>query len=662
MNFFEVANPVADDVKVIFVSDFFVENYSGGAELTTEALVSSSPYKVHKIRSHEVTKTIVSQNKDKVWIFGNMTNLNPSVIPQIMGGCKYVVLEYDYKFCAHRCLEKHFAAEGKPCDCHARQIGEVISSFYSNASCIFWMSEKQQQIYLERFPFLEDTDQYVLSSVFNEEFFMTLKILREKFKDFQREDWLVFSSSSWIKGTDDAVEYCKNNNLKYKIVSNLSYETMLEEMSKAKGLVFLPKGGDTCPRMVIEAKLLGCDLVLNDNVQHAKEIWFDVPDLDEVEQYLYAAREIFWNYVKHEIVEIQLTLSGYTTTYNCVSQKYPFEECIKSMLGFCDEVVVVDGGSNDGTFYKLLELQSNELKSRNIEPLKGTSPDVVKQQNEISRLKIHVVERDWNSPRFALFDGMQKAEARKFCTGDFCWQQDSDEVVHENDYGKIRELINNFPRGVNLVSLPVVEYWGGKDKVRLDITPWKWRLSKNLPTITHGVPVTHRRVLEDGTMVAASGTDGCDMVHSRTGEHIPFIGFYTNEAHEARTKALSGDKQALDAYEKWFQTVVEKIPSVYHFSWFDIERKIKTYKNYWTKHWESLTGKTYVDTPETNMFFDLPWSEVTDDMIREKAKELSSIGGWIWHTKWKGQNTPWLTLSSAFPSIMENWTKKENGR
>ena len=37
----------------------------------------------------------------------------------------------------------------------------------------------------------------------------------------------------------------------------------------AKGLVFLPKGGDTCPRLVIEAKLLGCDIVTNDGDSNA---------------------------------------------------------------------------------------------------------------------------------------------------------------------------------------------------------------------------------------------------------------------------------------------------------------------------------------------------------------------------------------------------------
>ena len=43
------------------------------------------------------------------------------------------------------------------------------------------------------------------------------------------------------------------------------------------------------------------------------------------------------------------TISGYTTTYNCLKEDYPFLESIQSMLGFCDEVVVVDGCSDDGT-------------------------------------------------------------------------------------------------------------------------------------------------------------------------------------------------------------------------------------------------------------------------------------------------------------------------
>jgi hypothetical protein len=273
-----------------------------------------------------------------------MTSLNPAVVSTLAMTCKYVVLEYDYKFCAHRSIEKHFSVEGKPCNCETKPIGQLINVFFSHADCIFWMSEKQQQVYRDRFPDLERVPQTVLSSVFDEQFFKTVKELREKYKDFDRKEWLVQGSNSWIKGTKTGIEYCEQNNLPYREISNLKYSQLLEELAKAKGFVFLPPGGDTCPRIVIEAKLLGCDLVLNDHVQHAHETWFNTPDLDEVEEYLYTARELFWNHVKFELVEKVHKLSGYTTTLNCVSQKYPFEQCIRSMLGFCDEVVVVDGG------------------------------------------------------------------------------------------------------------------------------------------------------------------------------------------------------------------------------------------------------------------------------------------------------------------------------
>lgn len=634
MNFFQALRPtvtVSDDVQVIFVADFFVEDYVGGAELTSEALIKSSPYVVQKIHARDVTKELVEQNSKKTWIFGNMTSLNPAIVPIVITNCDYVVLEYDYKFCAHRSIEKHLTVEKKECDCETKPIGKLISAFFSHAKCICWMSEQQQAIYRKRFPVLEDTTQFVLSSVFDEEFFTMIKELREKHKDFDRTEWLVQSSDSWIKGTQTGIEYCEQNNLPYKKVSNLSHSQLLEELAKAKGFVFLPPGGDTCPRIVIEAKLLGCDLVLNDNVQHANETWFNTGELDEIEDYLYTARELFWNFVKYSIIEKIPTLSGYTTTLNCISQNYPFEQSIGSMLEFCDEVVVVDGGSSDGTYEQLLSLAEKN-----------------------PALKVQMVRRNWNDdPRFAVFDGLQKAEARKLCTGDFCWQMDSDEIVHENDYDKITQLMEKFPKGTNLIALPVIEYWGGPEKVRLDVTPWKWRMSRNIPSITHGIPTAFRKIDENGQMYALPGTDGCDMIDSRTGEAIPFMGFYSDEANQARAAALEGNEQALEAYQGWFKQVVEGIPGVHHFSWFDLERKIKTYKNYWGKHWQSLYDQSRDDTAENNMFFDVPWSDVTDEMISDLAVRLrNDCGGWIWHRKWTGKNTPSMKPTTSLPESM----------
>jgi glycosyltransferase involved in cell wall biosynthesis len=616
----------------MFVSDFFASDLIGGAELTSQALIDACPYPVHCVHSRDVTLDLLEKGVDKYWIFGNFSLMNLDLIPSIVANMEYSVLEYDYKYCKYRSPEKHMDSESKPCDCSNSMHGKMISTFFYGAKSLWWMSEKQLEKYCTNFPFLEEKDNVVLSSVFDDQFFASVKLLNEKYKDSDRKGWLVLGSTSWVKGTQAAINYCEDNDLDYELLANLPYETVLEKMAQAEGFVYLPAGADTCPRMVIEAKLLGCKLKLNDNVQHSKEIWFETDDPFDTEAYLYAARNRFWSSIKHSMTYIP-SVSGYTTTLDCIKNGYPYIQSIQSMIGFCDEVVVVDGGSSDGTWQQLELLASQE-----------------------KNLYVYQVERDWNHPRFAVFDGQQKAAARSRCTSEYCWQQDADEVVHENDYPKVKQLLRNFPANIDVMCLPVIEFWGGPEKVRLDVTPWKWRLSRNNPDITHGIPKQVRLYDDNGDLYAGLGTDGCDYINADTNDIIPFASFYTKEANAVRQQALSGDKKSLDIYTNWFSKVAEMMPSVYHYSWYDLDRKIKTYKNYWSQHWQSLYNITQEDTSENNMFFNKPWAEVTDEDISALALRLKEeMGGWVFHEKVDfTKSYPHMELQTNQPSLMGN--------
>jgi len=628
--FINPRNVIREDAEIIFVADLFEEDYSGGAEMTSEAIIQRSPFKIQKVHSKDVNLSVLNQGSKKFWIFGNFSQLNPELLPTIVANINYSVLEYDYKFCKFRSPEKHRVQTGTSCDCHDQLNGKIISAFYYGSKFLWWMSEKQKEIYHNLFPFLIEKDNIVLSSVFSRKTLATLKLLRETVKNEERKGWIVLGSQSWVKGFDSSKKWCEENKKDYEVVWNIPYEELLAKMSTSEGFVYLPEGGDTCPRMVIEAKLLGCKLHINDNVQHKDEAWFDTNDLNSIEEYLSTTPDLFWKIIS-KIINKKPTVSGYTTTYNCEKQGYPYLQSIKSMLGFCDEVCVVDGGSTDGTF-------------ENLEKLSRTD----------SRLKIKKIERDWSHPRHAVFDGMQKAEARAMCTSEFCWQMDSDEVVHEEDYEKIIDLCKKFPAGIEIVSLPVVEYWGSQEKVRADIQPWKWRLSRNLPHITHGIP-SHLRRFDHLGVYALQGTDGCDMIHKETGHVINHLTFHTEESERVRMAAISGNLQALSVYQDWFNKIVENIPGVYHYSWFNLSRKMRLYRDYWTRHWNSLFNGSLEDTAETNMMFDLPWSEVTEDMIEEKAKILSErTGGWIWHRKWDGRKTPHIKVLRSQPRIMKD--------
>tara|TARA_R100000664_G_scaffold33807_2_gene52116 strand:+ start:2036 stop:3952 length:1917 start_codon:yes stop_codon:yes gene_type:complete len=626
------------DADVVFVADMFREDYAGGAELTTDALFTTSPVKAFKLRSSQVTQEAIGAGMQKTWVFFNFREMDHNLIPVIIQNLNYFVVEYDYKFCAYRSLDLHLRETGNPCNCHEEQIGKIISTFYVGAEKVFWMSHAQKAIYQERFPFLDDEKTTVLSSVFN---VYDLEQM-EKLHDSRKEKgdngkYAVVDGRSWIKGLEETQAHLTENNIEFDVLSNLSYNDLLRKLSEYKGLAFMPLGGDTCPRLVIEAKLMGLELILNDNVQHKDEEWF-VGDRDAVEMYLLSCHDRFWDTIT-EFIDRDITVSGYTQAYNVMESNYPWRESINSLLGFCDEVVVLDGGSNDGTYEELQKWAKEE-----------------------DRLVVRQLKRDWDNPRFALYNGQQKAAARTLCTKEWCWQVDIDEVVHEEDYHKVKKLLRQIPKTVKMICLPVIEYWGGTEKVRVDVNPWKWRLSKNDPHITHDVNADHRRYDEEGNLYSA-GSDGDDYVSTDSYQVIPSTNFYTPAVHEVRMNALKGDEKSLETYENFINAAVRELPGVHHYSWFDLKRKVYSYKNFWSKHWASLYNKVIDDVPENNMFFDKKWADVSDKEIDEISQRMKEeMGGWIFHERIDfSRPTPSMQIEKSHPGIMKEWLDKHSG-
>ena len=91
-----------------------------------------------------------------------------------------------------------------------------------------------------------------------------------------------------------------------------------------------------------------------------------------------------------------------------------------------------------------------------------------------------------------------------------------------------------------------------------------------------------------------------------------------------------------------------------------IERKIKTYRGYWQRHWESLYDIRQEDTAENNMFFDKSWKDVTDQEISDLSRRLENeMGGWIFHQKVDWNNpTPRVFIESVkHPDIVDDYVK-----
>lgn len=354
-----------------------------------------------------------------------------------------------------------------------------------------------------------------------------------------------------------------------------------------------------------------------------------------------------------------MKIYGYTTTRNCINMSYPFEESILNHLDFCDHVVVVD--TSDGSDATVERLDN-----------------LVNQVNQVGadRLSVYHLDADYNVPNFPLLDGRTKALARSLCkNADYLWQFDVDEAVMPGSRKAIESFINMCftENSYDVFTLPVVEFWGssvdekGHAKVRVDVNPWKERVSRNNVQVIHGAPANkmkHEKSVEDGRYYdfMCPGTDGCNYISSDQHQLVPVGHAYmTNEVEDCRRAALNGDELSLKVYQAWLNKLIEDsaVPVVFHYSWWSVYHKMLGYEKYWNKFWLAAYNEK---RPEGwNPFSDKPLNEMTDQEKRELATRLETeTGGHIFHTQWKGQKTPHANVTCQGPEDMVKWYVNRN--
>ena len=295
---------IPNKTEVIFVQDFFATEIVGGAELTSDAIIKACTKPLFQMHSHSVTETMIKKHHDKIWVIGNQTMIPAHILQAFIDNkVRYYFFEYDFKPCVLRSTKKHELQAGS-CGCEKTQHGKYMAYWMTHAKVLFWCSDGQRDKFYRLYPELKGaTKDFTQSSTFYPETILNIRKVRERKEagELVPEDrWAILDSDSWIKGTEDAVKYCKENNMPYVLLKGLTNERFLEELAKSKGLVFFPRDMDVGSRITVEAKLLGGETILNDNVLPKFEPWFYRP-LNEIEAYFLEGPSRFWEIILNNL-------------------------------------------------------------------------------------------------------------------------------------------------------------------------------------------------------------------------------------------------------------------------------------------------------------------------------------------------------------------------
>jgi len=301
-------------------------------------------------------------------------------------------------------------------------------------------------------------------------------------------------------------------------------------------------------------------------------------------------------------------ISGYSYILNGVKFDMPFIEMIKSALPVVDEfVIVTDSRFNDGTIDRLYKLQGNG------------NP----------KLRVFVEELDLSNPGV---DGATKAYARSLCKGDYLLQMDADEVLREQDYDKIRNIIKNWRKRWNIIGAGVVNWFNGPH-FKLNSAGWtKERLSINSPNITHGIPILSR-IMRGNIYYAKRDTDGAGYINNGVGLMSDHIFADTVDI----VKDIKYNKDSI-----W----------IHHYSWYNMPRKWAM-KTVWHYFWGLLYGQ-YKNLDDYKIDLDgNPVNFWSEPVIRDLVCYVDAIAN-----EMKEESI--IKVSGIkHPKLMDGWLKRQ---
>lgn len=251
--------------KIIYISDFFIEHVLGGAEINDNILLYEIlTTEIERIQSHLVDSTFLENNINNLFIISNFINLSEKCKIYLQNNCRYIIYEHDHKYIKTR-------NPGLYKDFKAPKEHVINEDFYKNALKVIVQSKLHKKI-IEKNINIQNIFNFG-GSLWSGE---TLKLLEKLLSQEKKEICSIMNSSIGHKNTADAIKFCKFKKIPFRLIESRSYKKFLYMMAANNQFAFFPKTPETLSRVVVEARMLGIKLYINDMIGASHEEWFDV--------------------------------------------------------------------------------------------------------------------------------------------------------------------------------------------------------------------------------------------------------------------------------------------------------------------------------------------------------------------------------------------------
>lgn len=251
-----------------YVADFFAHEESfGGAAMVDKAIMDRLGNKFDYI-SYKNIKPI---RNDTFYIIANRS-LFPRDYLNSFKKNQYIIIEHDSQFDkgmpgTNGRNPYVYNAQGLVPDQFKQDL-----EFYKKARKVFLQTDFHKRLF--ELNNIQGNLCSLKSTIFSENDFDLIRQINNK-QITPKRKYCILNSNVWLKGTPQAIDFCKSNNLDFDLIEpNKNREQFFSTLSQYSTLVFFPLSPESCCRLVMEAKMLGLNVITSKNYGASTSEWF----------------------------------------------------------------------------------------------------------------------------------------------------------------------------------------------------------------------------------------------------------------------------------------------------------------------------------------------------------------------------------------------------